>query len=99
VIHWHGGTHVGRNTHTFINLHEIFEQYLVSTHLVPFVASEADGCQGSAVAVERIFSSGRDTVSMGQSRLKAETIHTLMLVKLQLRMTCDAVEELLGDED
>jgi hypothetical protein len=53
----------------------------------------------AAIAVEQIFSSGRQTVSVQQSRLKAETIHTLMLVKHQLRMTCNAVEELLGDED
>ena len=67
--------------------------------LLPLLLTEAHGCPGSAVAVERIFSSGRDTVSMQQSSLKAETIRTLMLVKHQLRMMHDAVEEVLRDED
>ncbi len=39
---------------------------------------------GSAVAVERIFSSGRDSVSMRRARLQPETIRTLMLVKHRL---------------
>lgn len=36
---------------------------------------------GSAVAVERIFSGGRDTISLRRARLKPEMICTLMLVK------------------
>jgi hypothetical protein len=41
---------------------------------------------GSAVAVERVFSGGRDTISLRHSRLKPETIRTLMLVKYHLRL-------------
>ncbi|KAF7346964.1 Transposase-like protein [Mycena venus] len=41
---------------------------------------------GSAVAVERIFSSGRDTIGLRRSRLKAETIRILMFVKARLRV-------------
>lgn len=67
--------------------------------LFPLLLTEAHGCPGSAVAVERIFSSGRDTVSMWRSSLKAETICTLMLVKNQLCMMHNGVEELLGDDD
>jgi hypothetical protein len=36
---------------------------------------------GSAVAVERIFSGGRDTISLRRASLKPETIWILMLVK------------------
>lgn len=38
-------------------------------------------CSGSAVAVERIFSGGRDTISLRRASLKPGTICTLMLVK------------------
>ena len=67
--------------------------------LLPLLLTEAHGCPGSAVAVKQIFSSGRDTVSMWQSSPKAETICTLLLVKHLVCMMCDAVEEVLGDED
>jgi hypothetical protein len=39
---------------------------------------------GSAVAVERIFSGGRDTISLRRASLKPETIRVLMLVKRKL---------------
>jgi hypothetical protein len=38
----------------------------------------------SAVAVERIFSGGRDTISLRRASLKPETIRVLMLVKRKL---------------
>ncbi|TFK31670.1 hypothetical protein BDQ12DRAFT_747112, partial [Crucibulum laeve] len=41
--------------------------------------------KGSAVAVERIFSGGRDTISLRRSSLNADTIRSLMLLKHQLR--------------
>jgi hypothetical protein len=41
---------------------------------------------GSAVAVERIFSGGRDTISLRRASLQPETIRTLMLLKQQLRL-------------
>ncbi|EJD42010.1 hATC-domain-containing protein [Auricularia subglabra TFB-10046 SS5] len=46
---------------------------------------------GSAVAVERVFSGGRDTVSMRRARLSAETIRVLMLVKQSLRQARDVL--------
>jgi len=49
---------------------------------------------GSAVAVEWIFSGGRDTVSMRRASLKPETIRTLMLVKAKLRLARAVVKEL-----
>jgi hypothetical protein len=41
---------------------------------------------GSAVAVERIFSRGRDTISLRRASLQPETIKVLMLVKKKLRL-------------
>ncbi len=53
---------------------------------------------GSAVAVERIFSSSRDTISMRRANLQPGTIRTLMIVKHRLCLARMAVEELLGDD-
>ena len=39
---------------------------------------------GSAVAIEWIFSGGRDTISLRRAGLKPETIRVLMLVKRKL---------------
>ncbi|KAH9055277.1 hypothetical protein EDB87DRAFT_1813944 [Lactarius vividus] len=42
---------------------------------------------GSAVvAVERVFSGGRDTISLTRASLIPETIQVLMLVKQRLRL-------------
>jgi hypothetical protein len=41
---------------------------------------------GSAVAVERVFSGGRDTIGIRRARLKADTIRTLMLVKARVKL-------------
>jgi folate-dependent phosphoribosylglycinamide formyltransferase PurN len=41
---------------------------------------------GSAVAVERVFSSRRDTIGIRRARLKAEMIRTLMLVKARVKL-------------
>jgi len=41
---------------------------------------------GSAVAVERIFSGGRDTISLRRARLQPDTIRTLMLIKKHLHL-------------
>ena len=41
---------------------------------------------GSAVAVERIFSSGWDTISLRHASLQADTIRILMLVKKHLHL-------------
>ncbi len=50
---------------------------------------------GSAVAVERIFSGGRDTISIRHATLKSDTIRVLMLVKHRLHLARTAVNELL----
>ncbi|KAH9976905.1 hypothetical protein BJV74DRAFT_781605, partial [Russula compacta] len=41
---------------------------------------------GSAVAVERIFLGGQDTISLQCARLQADTIRILMLVKKWLHL-------------
>lgn len=41
---------------------------------------------GSAVAVERIFSGGRDTISLRRASLQPGTIRTLMTLKQHLRL-------------
>ncbi|KIJ38116.1 hypothetical protein M422DRAFT_177043 [Sphaerobolus stellatus SS14] len=41
---------------------------------------------GSAVAVECIFSGGRDTISLRRASLKPETIRILMIVKQKIRL-------------
>ena len=51
---------------------------------------------GSAVAVEQIFSGGRDTISLHRASLKPDTIHTLMLVKQHLRLACQAIQDIVG---
>jgi hypothetical protein len=53
--------------------------YVMWTVVKPFAL-------GSAVAVERIFSGGRDTISLRRASLKPDTIRTLMLVKQRLRL-------------
>lgn len=47
---------------------------------------------GSSVAVERIFSSGRDTISLRRASLKPETIRQLMLLKHRLLLAQRARE-------
>ncbi|KZV63207.1 hypothetical protein PENSPDRAFT_590276, partial [Peniophora sp. CONT] len=65
------------------------------TRAVPFVATQIlIFISGSAVAVERIFSGGRDTVSLRRSSLSAETIRALMVVKYRLRAARLALEKL-----
>lgn len=49
---------------------------------------------GSAVAVEHIFSGGRDTISLRRASLKANTIKTLMLVKQHLRLAHTAIRDI-----
>jgi hypothetical protein len=51
---------------------------------------------GSAVAVERIFSGGRDTISLRRASLKPDTIRTLMLVKQHLRLARQAIQDIVG---
>ena len=48
---------------------------------------------GSAVTVERIFSGGRDTISLRHASLNPDTIRVLMLVKQRLRLARLALEK------
>ncbi|KAJ6534812.1 hypothetical protein B0H19DRAFT_1184263 [Mycena capillaripes] len=50
---------------------------------------------GSAVAVERVFSGGRDTISLRCSSLKPDTIRTWMLLKHHLRLKRKVLEDAL----
>ncbi|KAJ7027451.1 hypothetical protein C8F04DRAFT_909330, partial [Mycena alexandri] len=49
---------------------------------------------GSAVAVERVFSGGRDTIGIRRASLKAETIEMLMFVKARLRLAREQAQKL-----
>jgi len=51
--------------------------------------------KGSAVAVERIFSGGRDTISLRRASLKPETIRMLMLVKRKLILAREGIKSKL----
>jgi hypothetical protein len=52
---------------------------------------------GSAVAVECIFSGGRDMISLRRARLKPEIIWILIVVKQRFCLARDAAETTLGD--
>jgi len=53
---------------------------------------------GSSVAVERIFSGGRDTISLRRASLKPGMIRTLMLLKNRLRHAhVDAINTMLAE--
>jgi hypothetical protein len=65
----------------------------VSRVSVPKILLKSTDClPGSAVAVERVFSGGRDTIGLRRASLKAETIQTLMFVKARLRAARKALE-------
>ncbi|KIJ40706.1 hypothetical protein M422DRAFT_256401 [Sphaerobolus stellatus SS14] len=53
---------------------------------------------GCAVAVEHIFSGGRNTISLRHASHKPDTLRTLMLVKQQLHLAHIAVQAGLVDE-
>jgi hypothetical protein len=63
----------------------IFSAFLVSCLLGEITHADALTL-GSAVAVERIFSGGRDTISLRRASLHADTIRVLMLVKKRLHL-------------
>ena len=44
------------------------------------------------MAVERIFSGGRDTISLRRASLKPETIRVLMLVKRKLILARETIK-------
>ena len=59
-----------------------------STQLLPLIALL--DLTGSAVAVERIFSGGRDTILLRRASLQPDTVRMLMLVKHRLRLKQNA---------
>ena len=62
--------------------------FLVSISLIQVIAELSNVCSGSAVAVERIFSGGCDTISLRRASLTPDTIRSLMLIKKQLHLSC-----------
>ena len=58
-------------------------------------SNETRSCPGSAVAVERVFSGGRDAISLRRASLHADTIRILMLVKKRLHLAREKVNAAL----
>ena len=82
-----GGMGDARNFQTFLVLPVTFfpSQVFFPVHaLFTHIFMSIFFFIGSAVAVERIFSGGRDTISLCRASLKPETIRKLMLVKRRL---------------
>jgi hypothetical protein len=87
AIQFTGGWVDELSSQTCFALLVTFYVYLVShssIYLQDFNASSSH--LGSAVAVERVFSGGRDTISLRRASLNADTIRILMLVKKRLHL-------------
>jgi hypothetical protein len=96
VIHLSGGGCIPRDLVTFTNLPAIFYQFQVffsSSTVCDTIQFLTHIPIGSAVAVERVFSGGRDTISLRRASLKPETVRALMLVKHRLRLKRSATIE------
>jgi hypothetical protein len=82
IMWWH------MQRHKFPNLSILARNLLAIPGMSPFIylIRTADlSFIGSAVAVERVFSGGRDTISLRRASLMPETIRTLMVVKASLK--------------
>ena len=104
VIHCNGGLVAVHSSLTSLVLQGIFFQFLVSSQLISSCYSITNVSfflivfyAGSAVAVEWIFSGGRDTISLRRASLNPETIRTLMLVKQRLCLARTAIHDILKD--
>ena len=91
-----GGHHELPSSQIFLASHGIFSAFLVSTavlsgHPKPYILD-----LGSSVSVERIFSGGRDTISLQRASLSAETIKVLMLLKNRLLVARNTLSALLA---
>lgn len=64
---------------------------LIAYSLFVYVLTSTIADVGCAVAVERIFSGGRDTISIRRANLKPETIRLLMVTKQRLHMARDVI--------
>lgn len=93
-IHWWAGRRA-----QFPNLSRLARDILSipGVFLLLALNYSSDVFKGSAVAVERIFSGARDTISLRRASLKPETIRTLMLVKQRLRLARGAIRDIIGD--
>ena len=74
------------NFPTCFGLLVTFFAYLVLSYIILIYFETNIIVLGSAVAVERIFSGGRDTISLRRASLRPETIKVLMLVKKKLHL-------------
>jgi hypothetical protein len=86
VIHFSGGMGDVPSSQISLALHAIsspFQVEVLSLSQFIFIINVLF-VTGSAVAVERIFSGGRDTISLRRASLKPETIRMLMIVKRKL---------------
>ncbi|KAJ7330967.1 hypothetical protein DFH08DRAFT_940207 [Mycena albidolilacea] len=71
---------------------QYFKCWLGNRGTIEIPSTARHNVSSSAVAVERIFSGGRDTTGLRRASLKAETIQTLMFVKARLRCARAALE-------
>lgn len=92
VTHLNGGSVDEHNSLIFICSQQMYSLYLVyCDHFFSHKNLLTPCYIGSAVAVERIFSGERDTISLRQARLHPDTIWALMLTKHCLLLACNAV--------
>lgn len=76
----------------------IFYVFLVSDLRVTasIISKVSSSSPGSAVAVERIFSGGRDTMFLHRVSLNVDTIRILMLVRKRLHLPRTKANAALG---
>ena len=63
--------------------------------MYPLLNVNLNSSLGSAVAVERVFSGGRDMISLWHASLQPGTIRTLMMVKQHLRLKRTEIDKRL----
>ena len=93
MIHFDGGTAIVPNSHSSTALFMISSQSWLIISSISFLIIKLiyHLSLGSAVAVEQIFSGGRDTISLRHASLKPETIQILMLVKRKLMISQEKI--------
>ena len=96
VIQFSGGWVKELNSRGSLALHMIFYVFLVSDSTAFTMPKMLSLYPGSAVAVERIFLGGQDTISLYHASLQADTICILMLVKKQLHLAHAKANVALG---
>ena len=87
VIHFIGGMAAVLSFRIYIiSFVTYFQSQVCYYYFMRYFSYYTYGLKGSAVAVERIFSGGRDTISLRRASLKPDTIRVLMLVKKKLHL-------------